>query len=368
MTPEEFELLSQLTIVIPTYNRPLELERSIEYWRDTPVTVHFIDGSPRPHFVEGLLSNTVSIYYHFMPALPPVNPQLNAYRRLVFATSLPQTKYSAVGCDDDFYTISGLLESIKYLDHHIYFDAAVGSEFHYRQKGNNLVWNFHRGPKKKSIDLESSSIDEKILVRSSWYLYAVCRTPLWRKYLEIVYTERGFSHSQYLGHEWLMHYLSKAMFKTKRLDLISLVRQHLIPGRNLDPEVSWSEWLIDPKNYLLVNEVVEQLANGFNVVTSPADSAKNLALARGLILKEQAQAHIDERSHNDFSVMVRTIFSSLLFMILPNLKVFSDRPHKLKDSWEMLGAIGLSYDRREIQDINDLLMKPRDELRLRTNI
>ena len=28
MTPEEVELLSELTIVIPTYNRPLELERA----------------------------------------------------------------------------------------------------------------------------------------------------------------------------------------------------------------------------------------------------------------------------------------------------------------------------------------------------
>ena len=53
MTSEESELLAHLTLVIPTYNRPLELERVIEYWRDTPVTVHILDGSDKPWFALG---------------------------------------------------------------------------------------------------------------------------------------------------------------------------------------------------------------------------------------------------------------------------------------------------------------------------
>ena len=62
MTPEEIELLGQLTIVIPTYNRPLELERSIEYWRDTPVTVHILDGSDKPWFPVGVLAGAPNIF------------------------------------------------------------------------------------------------------------------------------------------------------------------------------------------------------------------------------------------------------------------------------------------------------------------
>ena len=62
MTPEEIELLGQLTIVIPTYNRPLELERSIEYWRDTPVTVHILDGSDKPWLPVGVLAGAPNIF------------------------------------------------------------------------------------------------------------------------------------------------------------------------------------------------------------------------------------------------------------------------------------------------------------------
>ena len=366
MTPEETELLSELTIVIPTYNRPLELERSIEYWRVLPVTVHILDGSLNPSFCEGRLFDSKSIYYHHKPTLPLVNPQLNVMSRLVFAASLPQTKYSAVGCDDDFYTISGLVESIKCLEQHNNFDAVVGSELHYRRKKNSLVWNFHRGPKRNSKELETSSIEEKLRIRSSWYLYAVCRTPLWRKYIEISYEERGFSHLQYLGHEWVMHCLSKVMFKTKRLDLISLVRQHLVQGVNIEPEVSLIEWLTDPDNHYLVDEVVGQLVKGFNFVSSPADYEKNLRLARKLVSEQQIPSN--RKQIQSFNQVLRRIGSGLVFKVLPNLKVFSDRPHKLKDSWEMLHATGLGYERRELENINDLLLKPGEELRLKANI
>ena len=67
MTSEESELLAHLTLVIPTYNRPLELERVIEYWRDTPVTVHILDGSDKPWFAVGPLPNAPNIIYSHIP-------------------------------------------------------------------------------------------------------------------------------------------------------------------------------------------------------------------------------------------------------------------------------------------------------------
>ena len=48
MTLEEIKLLSELSIMIPTFNRPLDLERVIEYWRDIPVAVQNKDGFEKP--------------------------------------------------------------------------------------------------------------------------------------------------------------------------------------------------------------------------------------------------------------------------------------------------------------------------------
>ena len=70
MTTEEVELLRDLTIVITTHNRPLELEPSIEYWQDLPVTVHFLDRSPNQLFGPSqIVGSEAKIYYHSVPSV-----------------------------------------------------------------------------------------------------------------------------------------------------------------------------------------------------------------------------------------------------------------------------------------------------------
>ena len=163
-----------------------------------------------------------------------------------------------------------------------------------------------------------------------------------------------------------MFRLSKAMFRTKYLKIISQIRQDTDRGANQGPKIAWSDWLIDPENQYLVDEVALQLAKGFDFVSSPADYKENLRLARKLILEERISSN--RKPAAKFYQVLRRIGSQFVFKVLPNLKVFSDRPHKLKDSWEMLDATGLSYNRGELQYVNDLLLKPREELRLRADI
>ena len=71
--------------MIPTYNRPLELERTFEYWRDTPITVHIVDGSEKPWFEIGSLQNIPTITYNHLPAKPGEANLDNYARRLRFA-------------------------------------------------------------------------------------------------------------------------------------------------------------------------------------------------------------------------------------------------------------------------------------------
>ena len=365
MKLEEIELLRELTIVMPTYNRLPELERAIEYWRDTPVTLHILDGSLNPSFCEGRLFDSKSIYYHHKPTLPSVHPQHNVMSRLVFSASLPQTKYSAVCCDDDFYTISGLAESIKHLENNIKIDAVVGSVFTYAKNSKRILWYFKYKMKKNNL-LETDLIEEKVNLPLTWFLYAVCKTSIWREFITTSYENKEFTKTQFSAHEWMMLLLSKAMFRTKYLKIISQIRQDTIIGASPGPKIAWIDWLSDPDNHYLVDEVVGQLVKGFNFVSSPADYEKNLRLARKLVSEEQISSH--RKQTQSFNQVLRRIGSGLVFKMCPNLKVFSDRPHKLKDSWEMLDATGLGYERRELENINDLLLKPREELRLRANI
>ena len=125
--PEEVELLSELTIVIPTYNRPLELERAIEYWRDRPVTVHILDGSPNQLFGPGqIVSSEAKIYYHSVPSVLDEKFMENYARRLIKGMSLIETAYASLLADDDYFPISGLLMGLKVLASEKKIDAVIG--------------------------------------------------------------------------------------------------------------------------------------------------------------------------------------------------------------------------------------------------
>ena len=115
MTTKEIELLSELTIIIPTYNRPLELERAIEYWRDIPVTVHILDGSEKPWFPLGATLNVNTIKYHHVAPYMGEKSLDNYARRLRLSTELVHTNYCALCSDDDHYTVRGLVYAIQAL-------------------------------------------------------------------------------------------------------------------------------------------------------------------------------------------------------------------------------------------------------------
>lgn len=366
MTPEVTELLSELTIIMPSYNRPFELERAIEYWRGTPVNVHILDGSEKPWFPLGLIKGVSTITYHHIPAEKDQAPMENAFQRVLFGSKLPETKFSAVGCDDDFYTISGLVESLKILKLNETIDAVVGRVLTYERK-QNLLWHHKYVPRTDRRDLESDSIEEKLLTGSSWFLYAVCRTEIWQKFLKICYEEKSFTKANFYAHEWMLFRLCKAMFRTQYFDNIQQVRQDTIIGKNKGPEVPWEEFICDERNAGHVDEITKQLAKGFNEVTPESGHAKNLELAREQMRLEQEKA-LRAKTTQQKSKTVKSVLGNTLFYFLPGLNVFSDRPRRLKYLWRIPKYQYSTEQQKEVEEIEKLLLKPREELRLRANI
>ena len=366
MTPDEIILLSELTIIIPTWNQPLELERAIEYWRDTPVKVHILDGSEKPWFALGLIKETQNITYHHIPAMRDQNPTESFFQRIIFGLKLPTTEFSAFGCDDDFYTISGLIKSLKKLNSEPNFEAVAGAVLTYEGR-KKLYWHFKYFPKIGRTDLETTSIEKKLATPSSWFLYAICRTKIWQKFLLISYEEKAFTKKNFFSHEWMMILLSKTMFKTKYINSVQLVRRDNLIGKNKGPEIPWETFILDCQNAEIINEIAKQLANGFNEVTPKTQHFTNMQLARDLIRLEQERAE-KFRTPQQNSKTFKSVVGNVLFSLLPGLKMFSDRPRRLKYLWRIPQYNFSSEDRREIIEIEKLLLKPREELRLRADI
>jgi len=257
-------LLSELTVVIFSYNRPLNLERAIEYWHDIPVVVHILDGSEKPWFNAGVLCGIPTITYHHYPIAPGELPFLNGLKRIERGLQLPTTPYSVVGADDDFYTISGLIESLKILKSAKKIDAVAGRVLTYQKSGDaNISWWCKYLGWKDNEKLRSEDISVRAVQQKNWFLYAVCRTDCWQKFLSTSYMPRSFTEFQHYAHEWMMMRLSTALFRTIFLEKSLTVRQATVKGANLLAALSWRDWLTLKEYSGQVMELRSQLQRGF---------------------------------------------------------------------------------------------------------
>ena len=100
--------LEKLSIVILTYGRHDFVRRQIDYWSNSPVTIHIVDGSPDLMRHKDLENLSTNIKYHH------INDDY--FARMRAAIELVETPYVAMLADDDFFLIAGLIESIRRLE------------------------------------------------------------------------------------------------------------------------------------------------------------------------------------------------------------------------------------------------------------
>ena len=378
MTPEEVALLSELTIIIPTYNRPLELERVIEYWRDTSVTVHILDGSERPWFPIGPIKGASTVTYHHIPAEKDQAPQESVFQRILYGSKLPVTKFSAFGCDDDFYTISGLIESLEILKSDTSLDAVAGRVLTYQKSGHvDMSWWCKYLGWKDNEKLRSEDISVRAVQKKNWFLYAVCRTECWQEFLTTSYSPRSFTESQHYAHEWMMMRLSTALFRTIFLEKFLTVRQATIEGANLPPALSWHDWLTLKEYSGQVLELRSQLQRGFFSVSSDQDLNELIANRlvdaeiHEVLTKKSKKVGSKQSSSSIKRNMIKNLpewLKNIYVLTLPASSAVGVKKYKLRFLFILLNRWGVEFDKMEILNIEKLLLKPREELRLRANI
>jgi glycosyltransferase domain-containing protein len=171
---------SQLTIVVPSYNRQNFLKRQYFYWAETNVSMIFIDGSEKPideHFRQTLNNNSKFSYIHFVG---PVG------KRILKASKLINTSYSMTCNDDDFLFKSGVNEAIKLLDSELDVVACRGQSIRARVSKDgkkmaytNIFNNF------QDFNVDQDLIFERLIYAFEHYnsagLFSVLRTSVWKE-------------------------------------------------------------------------------------------------------------------------------------------------------------------------------------------
>ena len=176
-------------------------------------------------------------------------------------------------------------------------------------------------------------------------------------------------------HEWMFIVLCKAMFRTKYIDSVQLVRQdnvvrekkEQLTKAKSDAQLTWDEFITSSPDEVYIDEIKTQLVKGFSEVTPLTEHPMNIELAGEQIRLAQEKALRSKSTHLKNKTF-KSVLGSILFFFLPGLNVFSDRPRRLKYLWRNPKYQYSPEQQKEVEEIQRLLLKPREELRLRANI
>jgi len=115
-----------LTIIVPTRNRPAFLRRLFAFFAEMKVTaaIHVIDSSDTPHGIQN--SQTIAAYSQTL-RLKHVLDSGGMVPKCRRAMEAVQTHYCVFCADDDFLLSDAMLACIDFLDQHPDYQSAMGS-------------------------------------------------------------------------------------------------------------------------------------------------------------------------------------------------------------------------------------------------
>jgi glycosyltransferase domain-containing protein len=171
---------SELSIVIPSYNRPNFLMRQFNYWSDTNVHLIFLDGSNSSigRSERNLIAKKKNATY--------IQMRGSVGERLQLARDVISTPYTLSCNDDDLYFKSGVFKAIELLNKQPDLVACRGQNIraHISNDKSDIKYSqmFNRYEK---FNVTQNLATERIKYAFSDYngasLFAVLRTWVWKK-------------------------------------------------------------------------------------------------------------------------------------------------------------------------------------------
>jgi hypothetical protein len=327
-----------------------------------------------------------------MPSRPDQDPFVNLASRLTFAASLPVTKYSACVGEDDFYSLSGLVECLEFLELHEDIDAVAGRTLAFQLSNRRVMWNLAHISWEDSQHSKSNQLETRVNGQQNWSVYAVCRTALFQKYLSIAYGEKSFTADEPTTHEWIMDIFSRALFRTKFVETILMARRSVeeenlknstlrtivLDGQSHD---LWGKKFFDfmklPEFRKHVQEVEDQLVLGFNIVSSDLDL--NSKIAHKLVSDQvshlgnsltgsKSRVKLRKNLRKLVAKLLPNYFKDIYLLLIPIERAIKMKSCNLKLTKKLLRKYYVNFDSDELTKIEKLLLMPREELRLKANI
>ena len=166
--------LSQLSIVIPTYNRQSYVLRNIRILSSTLASIYILDGSPDPIPSAITTKFPDNICYSHLP--------ISLLERLRSVLPSLTTRYTVLLGDDDIYIPSTLHHLISFLDSNPFYSSASGLSLLFNSKPCLSLQKLCYFPDRHHLCSPNPSyrLTEHLNNYKPSYIYAVTRTDDWR--------------------------------------------------------------------------------------------------------------------------------------------------------------------------------------------
>lgn len=256
--------LSDLTVVIVSYQRQNFLVRSMAYWSGKLPTVIVVDGTERPISRKVLERMSTNIRYHWMNA--------KYEDRLRSVIPLIETKYVVQLSDDEYFLPSGLQSCIDMLESSDDVVACVGRcmNFWPSKKGTAVSHRYMNWP---SILQNSAQerMEAKMATLHALTIYGVMRRDPWINCIRLI-TERAFSCCYVTEH--LFELFSSYQGKSKVIDVLSWFRSgenHPKSFRGWNRDYHFEHWYREQRNAAEINTMFDILRKNVLLVTPATD-------------------------------------------------------------------------------------------------
>jgi glycosyltransferase domain-containing protein len=112
-----------ITLLIPTHNRPAYLSRILEYYQYNKIKIVIVDSSVKMY--EDVPGDHVS-YFHLQGIPLP--------RKIAYGLDKVTTKFVLLCADDDFILPSAILKCVSFLEENKSYASAQGNAIHYKKR------------------------------------------------------------------------------------------------------------------------------------------------------------------------------------------------------------------------------------------
>lgn len=233
-------LLSKLTLVIPTFNRPRYALRNMRYWSGSSVTVHVLDGSELAIPAEEMVELAANVNYHHLP--------ISLFDRLKKILDLIQTEYAAMLGDDEFFLPKGLQACIQELEADETLVSCMGRCLAFRPISKQLIgWPAYTEMVGYAV-LQDDPVARMIHHMNPYTcstIYSVVRTPVWKQAMGIA-CKKQFSVFALGEIQFELSVCYRG--KSKVIPHLMWLRSAENDGiRDEHDVVLFREWWIDPK-------------------------------------------------------------------------------------------------------------------------